>query len=90
MIDIDSWSRLYFDAKRSGPLTTPQRGDRKPPAPTGIARGYSKEADDAALVSKAQELAAEACQHQAEGQHSRGGPFFAIKSVRSARIPRSG
>jgi hypothetical protein len=30
------------------------------------------------------------CLHQADGQHSRGGPFFAIKPVRSASIPRSG
>ena len=28
--------------------------------------------------------------HQADGQHSRGGPSFAIKPVRSASIPRSG
>jgi hypothetical protein len=30
------------------------------------------------------------CPHQADGQHSRGGPFFAIKPVRSVSIPRSG
>jgi hypothetical protein len=30
------------------------------------------------------------CLHQAEGQHSRGGPFFAIKRVHSASIPKSG
>ena len=30
------------------------------------------------------------CPHQADGQHSRGGPFFAIKPVRSASIPSSG
>ena len=28
------------------------------------------------------------CPHQADGQHSHGGPFFAIKPVRSASIPR--
>jgi hypothetical protein len=30
------------------------------------------------------------CLHQAEGQNSRGGPFFALKPVLSASIPRSG
>jgi hypothetical protein len=30
------------------------------------------------------------CLHHADGQHSRGGSFFAIKPVRSASIPRSG
>ena len=30
------------------------------------------------------------CPHQADGQHSRGGPFFAINPVLSASIPQSG